>query len=176
MAVLLLHKHGRHDLNVRSIFLHLIQDAVSSLIVLLAAILAKTAIGRYLDPVAAIIIAVAVIAGALPIVKEAVIILLEGAPDDIRIDLVSERVQQHFHPARMHHLHAWQVGPGQRALTAHLAVRDMRTSESESLCRAVRLFLLENWNIQHVTLELETTSCGSDTVLGNWAQVCGQDD
>jgi len=174
VSVLLLRRHDHHDVNVRSAFLHLVQDAVSSLIVLLAAALANTSMGRYLDPVAAIIIGVAVILGVLPIVRQALSTLLEGAPDDIEIEALAESVGQRFCPVRIHHVHVWQIGPGQRALTAHVTVQDMSTSEAETLCRAIRRFLVENWRIQHVTLEPEAAGCGSEAVLGAWAPICAK--
>jgi len=175
-SALLLRRHDRHDSNVRTAFLHLVQDAISSLIVLLAAVLANTTVGRYLDPVAGIVIGIAVLAGVFPIIRETLSTLLEGAPDDIEISALVESVRQRFHPVRMHHVHVWQVGPGQRALTAHLAVQNITVSQAEALCSAIRLYLMESWRIQHVTFEPETKGCGSEAMLGAWVPICGERD
>ena len=55
-SVLLLRRHNAHDLNVRSAFLHLVQDALSSFVVVVAAALAHTRLGPYLDPIAALVV------------------------------------------------------------------------------------------------------------------------
>jgi cobalt-zinc-cadmium efflux system protein len=167
-SVLLLRHHDRHDLNVRSAFLHLLQDALSSLIVLISAALAKTPIGHYLDPIAAMIIGVAVLLGAFSIIRQTVATLLEGVPDGIDVQSVVESVEQRFSAVAMHHVHVWQVGPSQRALTAHLLVRNMDVAQAELLCNDIRCHLKEKWNIQHVTFEPEVKGCGSETVLGVW--------
>ncbi len=170
-SVLLLRHHDRHDLNVRSAFFHLLQDALCSLIVLISAALARTRIGPYLDPIAAMIIGVAVLIGAFSIIRQTFATLLEGVPDGIQVQSVVESVEQRFSAVAMHHVHVWQVGPSQRALTAHLLVRNMDVAEAEVLCNDIRSHLKEKWGIQHVTLEPEVKGCGSETVLGTWNAV-----
>ena len=167
-SALLLRHHDSHDLNIRSAFLHLFQDAISSLLVLVSAILARTRFGTHLDPIVAMIIGVAVLLGALSILKQAFATLLEGVPDGIEVQSLVETVEQHFDAVAMHHVHVWQVGPRQRVLTAHLLVRNMDVAQAEILCNNVRCYLKEEWHIEHATLEPEVKGCGSDTVLGAW--------
>jgi cobalt-zinc-cadmium efflux system protein len=168
-SALLLRKHDSDDLNVRSAFLHLFQDALSSLLVIVSAALARTRFGIGLDPVAAMIIGVAVLVGAFSIIKQTFVTLLEGVPEGIEVQSVVASVEQHFNSVAMHHVHVWQVGPTQRALTAHLLVRNMDVAEAEALCNNIRCHLREQWHIQHATLEPEVNGCGSDTVLGTWS-------
>lgn len=170
-SVVLLRHHDPHDLNVRSAFFHLLQDALSSLIVLISAALARTPLGAHLDPIAAMIIGAAVLLGALSILRQTFATLLEGVPDGIQVQDVVESVEQRFSAVAMHHVHVWQVGPSQRALTAHLLVRNMDVAQAEVLCNNIRSHLKEKWDIQHVTLEPEVKGCGVETVLGVWNQV-----
>lgn len=167
ISVLLLRRHDPHDLNVRSAFLHLLQDVFSSLIVVISAALASTHIGTRFDPIAAMIIGVAVLFGALSILQQVLVTLLEGVPAGIRVQSVVDSVERHFSVA-MHHVHLWQLGPRQHALTAHLLVRNMDVAQSEILCNGIRDHLREKWNIRHVTLEPEVKGCGSEAVLGAW--------
>lgn len=69
-SVLLLRTHSTDDINVRSAFLHLAQDALASLAVVVAALFARTAAGRYVDPAAAILIGIVVLRSAISIVWE----------------------------------------------------------------------------------------------------------
>jgi cobalt-zinc-cadmium efflux system protein len=175
-SALLLRNHDSHDLNVRSAFLHLSQDALSSLIVLVSAALARTRFGTALDPLAAMIIAAAVLFGAVSILRQVFATLLEGVPEGIEVQSLVESVEQQFKAVAMHHVHVWQVGPRQRVLTAHLFVSNMDVAQAETLCNEIRRHLGERWHIQHVTLEPEVKGCGSDTVLGSWNAVFDEGD
>ena len=171
ISVLLLRGHDPHDLNVRSAFFHLLQDVFSSLIVVVSAALARTRFGTRLDPIAAMIIGLVVLLGALSILRQVLATLLEGVPDGIHVQSVVESVEGQFSVVAMHHVHVWQIGPRQHALTAHLLVRNMDVAQAEILCNNIRCHLKERWNIQHVTLEPEVKGCGSEAVLGMWDQV-----
>jgi len=165
LSVLLLRPHAHHDLNVRSAFLHLMQDALASLAVVIAALFAHTAVGPYLDPVAALAVGLAVVHSALGILGEATGMLVEGTPKGLDVEALATSVAESFPPARMHHVHVWEVGPGQRTLTAHLSLPEMSVSEAEGLLCRVKSFLAERWAVGHATLEPEVNGCGRPTVL-----------
>ena len=67
-SVLLLRRHDEDDVNVRSAFLRMAQDALASLAVVIAALLAHTAAGPYIDPAAAMLVGVAVFRSAWSLV------------------------------------------------------------------------------------------------------------
>jgi cobalt-zinc-cadmium efflux system protein len=168
LCVLLLRNHTTEDINVRSAFLHLLQDALASLAVVIAALFARTAGGVYADPAAAILISVIVLRSAVSIVWESVHTLLEAAPAGLDVRHLAEIVSRRFPTVRLHHIHVWEVGPSQRILTAHMKVSVMNVCDAESLAAEVRRFLQEEWNISHATLEAEANGCGSEQLLGEW--------
>jgi cobalt-zinc-cadmium efflux system protein len=168
-SVVLLRRHDEHDLNVRSAFLHLVQDALSSLVVVIAAALANTRIGPYLDPAAAILVGVAVVVSVFSILRETLHTLLEGTPHDIEVEDLVQSVEEQFQPVRLHHVHVWEVGPGQCALTAHLDVGNAELAAIELRCREIRGFLSDRWAIQHVTLQPEVRGCRDMGILGTWS-------
>ncbi len=165
VSVFLLRRHVREDLNVKSAFLHLLQDALASLAVVLAALFARTAAGPYLDPAACLAVGLAVLHSALGILAESLGMLVEAVPKGLELEALAASVAGRFPAASLHHVHAWEVGPGQRMLTAHLAVPDMGLREAEALVGEVRRLLEERWNIAHATLELEVSGCGAEDVL-----------
>lgn len=166
VSVLLLRGPGRDDLNIRSAALHLLQDALASVAVVLAALFAHTPVGLYLDPVASLVVSFAVLRSALSIVWEVFGMLAEGVPRGVDLEELARSVERRITPARLHHLHVWEVGPGQRALTAHLSVPEMSVAAVERLCLAIRQFLFDEWQIAHVTLEPEVRGCGEAGLLG----------
>jgi cobalt-zinc-cadmium efflux system protein len=167
-SVLLLRTHSAEDINVRSAFLHLAQDAMASLAVVVAALFARTAAGRYVDPAVAILIGVVVLRSAISIVSESLHTLLEAAPAGVNVEDLAQDVARRFTDVRLHHVHAWEVGPGQRVLTAHMKVGATTLLEVEAIAAEVRRFLHEEWGITHATLEAEANGCGREDLLGDW--------
>jgi len=167
-SVLLLRTHSTEDINVRSAFLHLAQDALASLAVVVVALFARTAVGRYVDPAAAILIGIVVLRSAISIVWESLHTLLEAAPAGVNVEQLAGEVARRFTGIRLHHVHAWEVGPGQRVLTAHMKVGATTLLEVEAIVAEVRSFLHEEWGITHATLEAEANGCGREELLGDW--------
>lgn len=159
-AVALLRRHRAEDLNVKSAFLHLLQDALASLAVVLAALFSGTRMGPYLDPVASLIVGFAVLYSALSIVWESVGMLVEGVPRGLDLQKLVEDTESAFVPLRLHHLHVWEVGPGQRVLTAHVSVPEMGVAACECTFQRMRMYLHDRWAIEHATLEAEVNGCG----------------
>ena len=167
-SVLLLRTHSTEDINVRSAFLHLAQDALASLAVVVVALFARTAVGRYVDPAAAILIGIVVLRSAISIAWESLHTLLEAAPAGVNVAQLAGEVARRFTGIRLHHVHAWEVGPGQRVLTAHMKVGATTLLEVEAIAAEVRSFLHEEWGITHATLEAEANGCGREELLGDW--------
>ena len=170
-SVLLLRRHDRDDVNVRSAFLHMAQDALASLAVVAAAVFAHTPAGPYLDSAAALFVGLVVLRSALSLAWETLSTILEGAPRDVDIADLADRVGRAFAPARLHHVHVWAIGPKQRLLTAHLALgKEMDGRAIEAFLGRVKGFLHEEWNIDHATLEPEVVGCEDPALLGRWAE------
>ena len=91
-SVFLLRRHDEDDVNVKSAFLHMAQDALASLAVVVAALLAKTAVGPWVDPAAAILVGVVVLRSAVSLVWETVSTLLEGAPAGVDVEELAASV------------------------------------------------------------------------------------
>ncbi len=167
-AVFLLRRHEKHDLNVRGAFLHLLQDALASLVVVAAALFAGTRSGQWLDPAASLLIGAAVVVSAGRLIWESFRILIEAAPSGLDVEELTAGLDAAFAPARFHHVHAWTVGPGQVALTAHVRLEGGGLDDVEKQLAAVRNFLAERWDIHHATLEPERERCSGDDVPEEW--------
>jgi cobalt-zinc-cadmium efflux system protein len=168
-SVLLLRRHEKDDVNVRSAFLHMAQDALASLAVVAAALLAHTPVGLYVDPAAALIVVFAVLRSGLSLIWETLSTLLEGAPADISLEALLDDVGRAFPGAALHHIHLWQNGPGQRLLTAHVVVSDSLDGRAiEGLFAEIKAFLHDRWGVAHATLEPEVEGCGETEILASW--------
>ena len=168
-SVLLLRRHDEHDVNIRSAFLHLAQDALASLAVVIAALLSGTSIGVYLDPAAALLVVAVVLRGTLSLLWETVRTLLEATPEGLDLDALVASVADQFPPARIHHVHLWEIAPGQRLLTAHVDLgQEMDGRGIEVLFGGIKTMLNREWGVNHTTLEPEVLGCGNEDTLGRW--------
>jgi len=168
-SVLLLRRHDKHDVNVRSAFLHMAQDALASLAVVIAALFAHTAAGPYMDAVAALLVGAVVLRSALSLAWETLSTIIEGVPGDVDLAELGDRVNRTFAPARLHHVHVWELGPGRRLLTAHVTVgQELSGREIENLLSRLKAYLHEQWEINHATLEPEVVGCEQPDLLGRW--------
>ena len=167
-AVLLLGRHDRRDLNVRGAFLHLLQDALASLVVVGVALLPGSRVRAWLDPAASLVIGIAVVVSAGRLIRESLRILIEAAPPGLDVGEMTAGLDEAFAPARFHHVHAWTVGPGQVALTAHVRLDCRSLPEVEARLADVRRLLAERWDIHHATLEPEWENCSGVGTPESW--------
>jgi len=164
-SVLILRRHAHDDLNLHGAFLHLMQDTLSSVAVVLAALFAGWRYGAYLDPAVSILVLLVVLRGGWRLIHEAIRILMEGAPPDVDMEALQRDIQENFPVRDLHHLHVWELNSGIRLLTAHLWMNDMPLCELESLLTRIRERLKTRWAVAHATLEPEIIGCGSNALL-----------
>jgi cobalt-zinc-cadmium efflux system protein len=165
-SVLLLRHHSHSDLNMRSAFIHLLQDTFSSGAVVLAALIAGYSWGIYVDPVVSVLVALAVLRSGWSILKESLHILMESTPKGLNIAELQKDIQAAFEGIDIHHLHVWETLPGFSILTAHIRIKeDMTICQAEQLLDLIRMHLKNHWNINHSTLELETETCPTPDLL-----------
>jgi len=165
-SVLLLKGHSHGDLNMRAAMLHLLQDTLSSVAVVVAALLSAWKYGPYLDPIVSMLVVALVLLSGWRLLRDATRVLLEGTPDGLDIEALRQDVQQLVPGCDLHHVHVWELRPDQRILTAHLRVLDGPLSAMDGVLRQIRGRLQTVWGVSHSTLEVETIGCGNSDLLG----------
>ena len=165
-SVLLLKGHSHGDLNMRAAMLHLLQDTLSSVAVVVAALLSAWKYGPYLDPIVSILVVAMVLFSGWRLLRDASRVLLEGTPDGLDLEALRQDVQQLVPGCDLHHVHVWELRPDQRVLTAHLRVADGLLSKLEAVLQQVHERLQTRWTISHATLEPEIVGCGDTDLLG----------
>ena len=113
------HRHA-HDLNRRGAFLHLIADAAVSLAAVLAGLGMLWLDWRWLDPATALLVALVVAAGAAGLLRDSLAAAMDAVPRAIDPDAVRAFLAGLPGVRAVHHLHIWQLGTNEIAMTAHL--------------------------------------------------------
>lgn len=153
-----LHHHSKHNVNVHGAFLHVLGDLLGSVGVVTTAVILWFKPIPWLDPAAAIFVGVLVLFWSLRLVRDAVSILLESVPKHLRIEEVKSALEAEDGVAAVHDLHVWTITSKMHALTAHVILREDRpVSECQDLCKRLQSMLDARFDINHVTLQLETS-------------------
>ncbi|HLY09567.1 MAG TPA: cation diffusion facilitator family transporter [Planctomycetota bacterium] len=154
----LLHRHSKHDLNIRGAFLHLLADMVSSVGVVAAAGLVYATGWMRADPIIAAAISVLVLGWCWTLVRDSGRILLESVPKHVKVEDIEAGMRTVAGVLEVHDLHVWTITSRMYALTAHVRLReDAPVSQTEQIGRNLEKLLDERWEINHVTLQFEVT-------------------
>lgn len=144
----------KENLNMRGAYLHVISDMLGSVGAIIAALLIMFFGWGWADPLASIIVSILVLRSGYYVTKSSVHILMEGTPENVEVEKVTEKILKTDGVIGMHDLHIWTITSGLNALTCHLVVDGKKTiGESETLLRKVE-HTLEHLNIHHVTIQV----------------------
>jgi len=148
------------DLNLRGALIHMLSDAAGSVGVMIAGIGVLAFGADWLDPVMSILIGVLVAGAAWGLLRDALNVLLEGAPRNVDVDEVEAALAAGADVEAVHHLHIWEIGSDLPALSAHVVLADAGTlHEAQERGDALKVMLADRFGIEHVTLELECHGC-----------------
>lgn len=145
------------NLNMRAAFLEVVNDALGSVAVLVAAGLIA-AFGWYrADAVASILIGVLIVPRTIRLLREAVDVLLESTPKGLDLGEVREHLLALEHVHEVHDLHASQVATGIPVLTAHVVVAEscFHDGHLASMLDEVQRCIAVDFGIEHSTIQFE---------------------
>ncbi len=161
-GVLILREKAAMNLNVRGAFLHVLGDLLSSVGVIVAALLVYL-FGLYIaDPIISIAIGIIILYGSFRIVSQSVYILLEFAPGNVDLAEVRSELIKVEGVIDVHDLHAWTLASGIYALSAHIQVMDQPISNCSCVIQDCQRLLKDKFAISHTTLQLESRACEED--------------
>ena len=132
-----LHRGAKHDMNIRSAYLHMVGDAVSALGVVLAGVLVLITQSTLADPVVSLMIAALILYSSYDVLRESTTVLLEGTPTSMDMPGVIAAIKGVTGVLDVHDLHVWMVGPGVIACSCHIVVAERSVREGQQVLRAV---------------------------------------
>ena len=155
----------KENLNMRGAYLHVISDMLGSVGAIIAALLILFFGWTWADSLASVIVAILVLRSGYLVTKSSVHVLMEGTPKNVEIEKVTEKILQTTGIQNIHDLHIWSITSGLNALTCHAVVNQKMTiEESEKMLHKIE-HDLAHLNIQHVTIQLETSAHSHDDSL-----------
>lgn len=158
-SVLLLNKGSKENINLKSSYLHLLSDTLSSLVVIISGLLIKYFNAYWTDPIFTIIINLMILRSSYSVLKESIDILMQGTPTGIDIDTVSNDLLNIPLIQDVHHIHVWRLDDQTINLESHIRINDMYVSETKNIYNDIVLLLHEKYNINHCVIQFETEIC-----------------
>jgi cobalt-zinc-cadmium efflux system protein len=150
----------KHDLNIRSAFLHFVADALVSLGVVVAGIIMAFTGTQWIDSMVSFAIILVILYSSYHLLIDSVNLALDAVPDNINIEEVREFLEKQPEVAGIHDLHIWALGSTDAALTVHLTTCKQT---DVSFITSIQHQLHERFGIEHATIQVEFGSkedCG----------------
>jgi cobalt-zinc-cadmium efflux system protein len=162
VTALLVRRGSEHDLNLRSVFLHLIADVISTVGAVIAGVIIYFTHANWLDPFVSVLIGFLILYSAWGILRETVGILLESTPRDVDMQAMVDDIKQIKGVLGVHDLHVWSLAQNLRTMSAHILTDDLSISEGANIQWQINEVVFHRYNIAHATLQLECVDCEPD--------------
>jgi cation diffusion facilitator family transporter len=142
------HDHQHHDHNMRAAYLHVLADAATSALAVIA-LAAGTLYGTvWLDPLVGLVGAGVIVSWAWGLTRNSAMVLLDAEDDPVMAREIRAMIEEEL-KARVADLHLWRLGPGHRGLIVSLVCADQASADT------VRAALRNRYgDLSHVTVEI----------------------
>ena len=166
VAIVVLASGRNANFNMRAAFLEVLNDALGSVGVIVAAVVIATTGFHQADTIAGLLIAGLIVPRAFLLLRETASVLMEFTPVGLDLDEVRRHILELDHVREVHDLHASTVATGLPTLTAHIVVDDECFTDGHAveMLRVVRHCVAEHFDVsvRHSTFQIETATIGRD--------------
>ncbi|MBR1626280.1 MAG: cation transporter [Bacteroidales bacterium] len=152
-------KDKEKDLNVKGAYLHMAADALVSIGVVVSGIIIMLTGWYRIDGIIGLVVAAIIVYSTIDLLKDSVRLALDGVPDKISVEEISEGILKINNVKDVHHIHIWAISTTENALTAHIKINDINLWENTK--HEIKHYLQEH-NISHCTLETESSDCNCE--------------
>jgi cobalt-zinc-cadmium efflux system protein len=145
------------SLNVRSTFLHMIADALSTVAVIASgiAIMVWGPSASWVDPAVTALIAIYVLIHGSTEMRESISVLMDSAPKGFDHAGLLDHLRSAEGVVDVHHLHVWEISEGRTALEVYLTTDRNDLAVATGLKEALKKSLHDRFEVEHATIEME---------------------
>jgi cobalt-zinc-cadmium efflux system protein len=151
-------KKYEDDINIKSAYLHVLTDAISSISIIIGAIIIFFTGFYLIDPLLSVGIILLVLISMIRVVKESINILMEGVAGNVNIGEIIEEMKKVKGVADVHDVHIWALCPNVNVLTAHIYTCNKSLSTTKKITKMLNI-KLRKFNIFHATFQFECEKC-----------------
>ncbi len=166
VAVILLKRDSKKNINIRAAYLHLLGDTLSSVVVILGGILIWKFGVYWLDPLITVLISLYILRETYLLLRDSFNILMQSAPRDIDLEKIKTEVENIKGVNNLHHVHLWSLNDRQVHFEGHVDLEsDMPVSQASKLNEDISRLLHDRFDIDHTTLQMEFGCCGEEGLI-----------
>lgn len=166
LSVWIIYSDSRKNINIRSAYLHLFTDMLSSVAVLLGGAAIYFFNINLIDPILSIAIAIYLIIFGWRLVIQSIKVLMQFTPKNIDLEEIARDLSVLKEIKNIHHAHAWQLNDDEIMFEAHVEFEeDLSISEACEVMKAMKNLLKQHFDIHHTTFQPEfQVGCKSDLI------------
>ncbi len=166
LAIVLLKKDSKKNINIRAAYLHLLGDTLSSVVVIIGGILIWKFEIYWIDPLITVLISLYIMKETYLLLRESFNILMQSAPKDIDLEKIKSSVEGVEGVKNIHHVHLWSLNDKQVHFEGHVDLKqDMSVSQANELNKQISSLLHEQFEIEHTTLQMEFGCCEENKLI-----------
>lgn len=166
VGIVILSSSRAANFNMRAAFLEVINDALGSVGVIVAAIVIATTGFQQADAIAGLFIAALIVPRAVKLMRETTAVLMEFTPSGLDLDEVRQHILDLEHVKEVHDLHASTVATGLPTLTAHVVIEDecFNDGHAADMLREVKECVVSHFDVavHHSTFQIETSDIADE--------------
>jgi len=153
-SIMILNKSKEDNLNMKAAYLHLLYDAISSVAVIISAIIIYFSHWYVLDVLVSIFIALMIFWSGFGIIKKTIHIFMQGVPEGIDFEEVYKAILGTTGVKSVHSVHIWAVNSKEAFLSCHLCV-SKKKSDTDNMLRMINKMLESRFSIKHTAIQIE---------------------
>lgn len=166
ISVFLLKGHQKDNINIKSAYLHLIGDTLSSVAVIIGGILIYYYSISWIDPLITVLISLYIIKETYLVLYRTYKILMQSTPPGIEINEVVDLLLTLPEVNGVHHIHVWNLTDSEMHFEAHIDLEeDLPVSEGALVIDKVQELLIKEFDIKHITVQLEFNRCDDKEII-----------
>lgn len=142
------------NLNIRSAFLHMLTDTLSSVAIIIGLVVIHFTTWQWIDPLLALLVAVIIVKWSWSLITQSLNVLMEGSTVDVGV-LTAHVLAEFPEVVDLHDVHVWQIAEHFNCLTAHVTIRADSVTGYTALVQRINASLKQNFEIGHTNLQPE---------------------
>lgn len=166
LSIIVIYDDSKKSINIKSSYLHLFTDMLTSIGVLTGGILMRYFGWFWVDSLLTILIGLFLVVQCIPIIRRSLRCLLMFTPPGINIEEIAKRIERIKGVKNIHHIHVWEMNDRSIIFEGHIdLVEDFKISEFEKILEDIEALLEKAFNIHHVNIQPEIYKCDSKRII-----------
>ncbi len=157
----LLFKDSKENLNLKSAYIHILSDGLSSVGVIIGGWLILKYEWYVVDTILTIGIGAYILWHSYHMLRETIDILMQSTPSEIDIPDMKDRIEMLDKVCGAHHIHVWRLDEHQIMMESHIVIEEEDISHMEEIKSSIKKVLHDDFGIHHSTLEFEFEPCNA---------------